>query len=158
MTTKPTALPDGATAVIPHLVCADAAAAIDFYAQAFDAVEEMRMPGPDGKLVHALIRINGAPIMLMDEFPEWGALGAKSIGKTAVTIHLYVSDVDAAFQQAIDAGATVEMEVSDQFWGDRYGSVIDPFGHSWSLATPGANPPQTPEELQQAMADAGMAG
>jgi len=150
MTDRPTAVPDGATAVIPHLVCADASAALAFYAAAFDAVEEMRMPGPDGKLIHAMTRINGAPVMLMDENPEWGARGPALLGGTPVSIHLPVVDVDGAFAQAIAAGATAVMEPADQFWGDRYGVVQDPFGHQWSLSQPLADGPRTPEQMQAA--------
>ena len=123
--------------VIPHLVVDDAAAAIDFYVKAFGAVEQGRVPGPDGKLVHAALDINGAPIMLNDDFPEMSggkSMTPTSLGGTPVTIHLQVTeDVDAKFQQAVDAGATVIAALEDQFWGDRYGVVRDPFGHQWSL-------------------------
>ncbi|MBI3213345.1 MAG: VOC family protein [Mycobacterium sp.] len=122
--------------VIPHLVVSDAAAAIDFYTKAFDAVEQGRIPGPDGKLVHAALNLNGAWIYLNDDFPEMS--GGKSmtptaLGGTPVTIHLEVTGVDAKFQQALDAGATVVVPLEDQFWGARYGVVADPFGHQWSL-------------------------
>jgi PhnB protein len=125
--------------VIPHLVVDDAAAAIDFYVKAFGAVEHGRVPGPGGKLVHASLAINGASIMLNDDFPEMS--GGKSttptaLGGTPVTIHLTVTDVDSKFQQAIDAGATVVAPLEDQFWGDRYGVLRDPFGHQWSLGQP----------------------
>lgn len=122
--------------VVPHLVVSDAAAAIDFYTKAFDAVEQGRIPGPDGKLVHAALNLNGAWIYLNDDFPEMS--GGKSmtptaLGGTPVTIHLEVTGVDAKFQQALDAGATVVVPLEDQFWGARYGVVADPFGHQWSL-------------------------
>jgi PhnB protein len=126
-------------AVIPHLVVGDAAAAIDFYVKAFDGVELGRVPGPDGRLIHAAVRINGFTVMLNDDFPEMSggkSMTPKSLGGTPVTIHLTVTDVDAKFQRALDAGATVVAELEDQFWGDRYGVVADPFGHHWSLGQP----------------------
>ena len=126
-------------AVSPHLVVDDAAAAIDFYVKAFDAVELGRVPGPDGRLVHAALRINGFLVMLNDDFPETcggKSMTPKSLGGTPVTIHMTVTDVDAKFQRALDAGATVVGALEDQFWGDRYGVVADPFGHHWSLAQP----------------------
>jgi PhnB protein len=126
-------------ALSPHLVVDDAAAAIDFYVKAFDAVEVMRLPRPDGKLVHASVRINGFLVMLNDDFPEMSdgkSMTPTSLGGTPVTIHLTVPDVDASFQRAVDAGATVVMPLDDQFWGDRYGMLRDPFGHQWSLGQP----------------------
>jgi PhnB protein len=126
-------------ALSPHLVVDDAAAAIDFYVKAFDAVEVMRLPRPDGKLVHASVRINGFLVMLNDDFPEMSdgkSMTPTSLGGTPVTIHLTVPDVDTSFQRAVDAGATVVMPLDDQFWGDRYGMVRDPFGHQWSLGQP----------------------
>src|SRR5262245_38055428 len=105
-------VPDGMTAVTPHLVVAGAAKPIDWYKQAFGAVEEMRMPGPDGRLMHGCIRINGAAIFLVDEMKEWGAVGPKSLGGSPVTVHLMVEDVDAMFARAVKAGATVTMEVA----------------------------------------------
>lgn len=144
-------------AVSPHLVVDDAAAAIDFYVKAFDAVELGRVPGPDGRLVHAAVQINGATVMLNDDFPEMcsgTSVTPKSLGGTPVTIHLTVNDVDARFQQALDAGATIVMPLSDQFWGDRYGVVADPFGHNWSLGQPVRE--VSYDEIQQAMtAEAG---
>jgi uncharacterized glyoxalase superfamily protein PhnB len=128
-------IPDGMTAVTPHLVVAGAAQAIDWYKKAFGATEEMRMPGPDGRIMHASIRINGAAIFLVDEMKEWGAVGPKSLKGSPVTIHLMVEDVDAVFDRAVQAGATVTMPVADQFWGDRYGCLEDPYGHKWSVAT-----------------------
>jgi PhnB protein len=126
-------------ALSPHLVVDDAAAAIDFYTKAFGAEEIGRIPRPDGKLVHAAVRINGFVVMLADDFPEMS--GGKSttptsLGGTPVTIHLTVTDVDAKFQRALDAGATVVVPLDEQFWGDRYGMVADPFGHRWSLGQP----------------------
>jgi PhnB protein len=135
----------------PHLVCDGAADAIDFYKKAFGAEEVMRLPGPNGKLMHASVLINGAMVLLVDEMPEYGVLGPIKIGGTAVTLHLVVPDVDAAVAQAVAAGATVTMPVADQFWGDRYGVIKDPFGHSWSIATPRPDAPKTEAELKDAM-------
>ena len=126
-------------AVLPHLTVDDAAAAIDFYVKAFDAVEHGRLPGPGGKLIHASLGINGSSVMLNDDFPEMSgdkSMTPKALGGSPVTIHLVVTDVDKQFQKAIDAGATVVMPVEDQFWGDRYGVLRDPFGHQWSLGQP----------------------
>ena len=142
-------IPEDMTSVTPHLICAGAAKAIDFYKQAFGAVEGGRMPGPDGRLMHAMIRIGGAAVMLVDEMPEWGALGPKALKGSPVTIHLYVEDVDAVVARAVKAGAKVTMPVADQFWGDRYGKLEDPFGHHWSVATHVRD--VTPEEMQKAM-------
>ena len=119
----------------PHLVCAGAAEAIEFYKKAFDAVEMVRLPGENGKLMHASVSINGASVMLVDEAPAHGMLGPKSLKGTPVSLHLKVADVDKSFAQAVKAGATVIMPVADMFWGDRYGMIEDPFGHRWSLAT-----------------------
>jgi PhnB protein len=127
-------------AVLPHLVVDDAAGAIDFYVKAFGAEELGRVPGPDGKkLFHAALKLNGSTVMLNDDFPEMSdgkSSTPKAFGGRPVTIHLVVTDVDAKFQQAIDAGASVVMPVDDQFWGDRYGVLRDPFGHLWSLGQP----------------------
>lgn len=128
-------IPDGFRTVTPHLVCAGAAKAIDFYQAAFGAVEIDRLAAPDGTLLHAALRIGDSMIMLTDECPQMGARGPLALGGTPVTVHLFVEDVDAAFQRAVEAGATVRMPVGNMFWGDRYGSVMDPFGHAWSLAT-----------------------
>jgi PhnB protein len=128
-------IPEGMHSVTPHIVCAGAADAIDFYRRAFNAVEICRVPTPDGKLIHAALRIGDSTVMLVDEMPQCGALSPKSLKGTPVTLHLFVPDVDASVKQAVAAGATITMPVSDQFWGDRYGIVQDPFGHQWSLAT-----------------------
>jgi uncharacterized glyoxalase superfamily protein PhnB len=95
----------------------------------------MKLEGPDGKVMHACVSINGSSVMLVDENPQWKALGPKALGGTPVTIHLMVDDVDKSFARAVSAGATVVMPVADMFWGDRYGVLQDPFGHSWSIAT-----------------------
>ena len=143
-------IPDGMHSLTPHLVCANAAAAIDFYVKAFHAVEQGRLPGPGGKIMHASLRIGDSALMLVDEMPEWGSLGPKSLKGSPVTIHLYVQDVDAAVAQAVAAGAKVTMPVADMFWGDRYGQLEDPFGHRWSVATHTRD--VSPEEMKKAMA------
>jgi len=119
----------------PHLVCAGAAQAIEFYKKAFNAVEGGRLDGPDGKVMHAMVRIGDSALMLVDEMPDFGAFGPKSLKGSPVTIHLYVKDADATVKQAVAAGAKVTMPLSDTFWGDRYGQLEDPFGHHWSVAT-----------------------
>lgn len=128
-------IPDGMHTVTPHLVCAGAADAIEFYKKAFGATELMRVPGPQGRLMHAHIRIGDSSVMLVDEFPEWGSFGPKSLKGSSVTIHLYVENADASFERALAAGATVRMPLENTFWGDRYGVVTDPLGHNWSIAT-----------------------
>jgi uncharacterized glyoxalase superfamily protein PhnB len=132
-TVKP--IPEGMSTVTPHIVCAGAAEAIDFYKKAFGAVEAARIPGPDGKLMHGMVKINGSPVMLVDENPKWGIVGPKTLKGTPVTMHLYVEDVDAVVAKAVGAGAKVTTPVADMFWGDRYGVIEDPFGHHWSVAT-----------------------
>lgn len=139
----------GVGLVTPHLTCEDAAAAIDFYKAAFGAEEMMRLPGPDGRLLHAAVRINGSMVMLNDLYPDMNGHSPKSLGGTPVTIHLMVDDVDAVAARAVKAGGKVVMPVEDQFWGDRYGVVEDPFGHRWSIATP-VWPPKSPEEMEAA--------
>jgi PhnB protein len=136
MTISTKSVPEGMHTLTPHLVCANCADAIEFYKKAFGAEAGMRMDGENGKIMHASMKFGDSVLMLMDEFPEWGAKGPKLVGGTSVTIHMIVDDVDAAFAQAIAAGAKEVMPVADQFWGDRYGVLEDPFGHSWSLATP----------------------
>jgi PhnB protein len=128
-------VPDGMHTVTPHLCCAGASEAIDFYVKAFGATELCKIPGKDGKLMHGAIRIGDSMIFLHDEFPEHGAVGPKARGGASVTIHLQVDDADAAFDRAVKAGATVKMPPADMFWGDRYGCVEDPWGHSWAMAT-----------------------
>ncbi|MYN38808.1 VOC family protein [Duganella sp. FT109W] len=137
------------TTVIPHLVCEGAADAIEFYKKAFNAVEQMRMPGDNGRIMHAALTIGDSTIMLADDFPEYGGLGPKALKGSPVTLHMVVPDVDASFQQAVDAGASVRMAPADMFWGDRYGQVTDPFGHHWSIATHIKD--MTPEEMMAAM-------
>jgi uncharacterized glyoxalase superfamily protein PhnB len=147
-------IPDDMHTVTPHLVCNGAANAIEFYKKAFDAVELGRLPGPQGKLMHAMIRIGDSPVMLVDEFPDMGSFGPKSLKGSPVTIHLYVKDVDATVKRAVAAGAKITMPVDDMFWGDRYGRLEDPFGHHWSVATHIRD--VNPEEMQAAMSKASV--
>ncbi len=128
-------MPAGSRTATPYLVVKDAARALTFYQQAFGATEVMRLAGPDGKVVHAEIRIGDSNLMLADEFPDWGALSPKTIGGTPVSIMLYFEDCDMVFNRAIAAGAAVLHPVQDQFYGDRSGTLIDPFGHKWTIAT-----------------------
>ncbi|HET9492570.1 MAG TPA: VOC family protein [Methylomirabilota bacterium] len=135
MTGKVKPIPDGYHAVTPYLSVAGAAGAIDFYRKAFGAKEVMRMPGPNGTIGHAEIEIGGSRIMLADEYPDMNFRSPKSFGGSAVHIHLYVEDVDAVVKQAVSVGAKVLRPVADQFYGDRMGSLEDPFGHVWHVAT-----------------------
>ena len=136
----------------PHFAVSDANAAIEFYKKAFNATELHRHMAPDGKrIMHAALQVNGAILMLNDEFPEY--TGGKSstpeaLGGTPVTLHLQVTDADSVFNQAVAAGATVKFPLMDQFWGDRYGQVKDPFGHAWSIGSPIKK--MTSEEVEQA--------
>jgi len=138
--------------VTPHLVCAGAAEAIEFYKKAFGAEELMRLPGPNGRLIHGAVRIGDSMVMLVDEMPEWGTFGPKALNGSPVTIHLNVENVDEVFAQAVGAGATAKMPVADMFWGDRYGVVVDPFGHYWSIATHARD--LTPDEILAASREA----
>ena len=147
--TQVKAIPEGMHSITPHLVCAGAADAIAFYKAAFNAEEGGRLAGPDGRLMHAHVRIGDSALMLVDEMPEWGALGPKALKGSPVTIHLYVKDVDATVAQAVKAGAKLTMPVADMFWGDRYGQVEDPFGHKWSIATHTRD--LTPDQITQGM-------
>jgi PhnB protein len=128
-------IPDGYHSVTPYLIVKNAAAALDFYKKAFGATELMRLADPSGKVGHAEIKIGDSTIMLADEFPEMGILAPQVPRSAGVSILLYVEDVDAQFRQALAAGATQLRPVKDQFYGDRSGTLADPFGHVWSLAT-----------------------
>ena len=143
-------IPDGMHTVTPHLICAGAAEAIDFYKKAFNAEETARLPGPNGKLMHGAIKIGDSTVMLADEFPDHGSFGPKAMKGSSVVIHLYVDDADAFAARAAAAGAKITMPAQDMFWGDRYGQLEDPFGHKWSIATHVRD--VTPDEMQQAMA------
>lgn len=147
-------VPDGQEGLIPQLAVVGASEAIDFYKKAFGAVEESRASTPDGeKVLHATLLIDGRPIYVNDDFPEYGdgkATDPKALGGSPVKIHRFVEDVDAAVKVAEEAGATVTMPPDDMFWGDRWAELTDPFGHQWSLATHVRD--VTPEELDEAAA------
>jgi PhnB protein len=145
-------VPSGYHTVTPYLVQSDAAAAIEFYKKAFGATEVMRMQAPGGKIGHAELKIGDSMIMMADEFPGSASRSPKSMGGTCAGVFLYVTDVDAMFQKAVDAGAKVEMPLANQFWGDRYGKLTDPFGHSWSMATHVED--VAPEEMKKRMKEA----
>jgi PhnB protein len=147
MTKKVSAIPEGYSSVTPYITISGASDAIAFYKKAFGAEEVMRMNSPDGKVMHAEIRIGGSVIMLHDENAEWKALSPKTIGGSASSIMLYVPDVDAVMKAAEQAGATVTMPAADQFYGDRCGNVTDPFGHKWAIATHIED--VTPEEIDR---------
>ncbi len=140
-------IPDGYHSVTPYLIVSDAPRALEFYKAAFGATELMRMTQPDGRVGHAEIRIGDSPVMLADEFPEIGARSPQTIGGTAVSLMVYVPDVDAVVAQAVAAGAKLTRPVADQFYGDRIGGVADPFGHSWFIATHKEDVP--PDELER---------
>ena len=142
-------IPTGFHSANPYLVVNDAARAIEFYQRAFGAKESFRMAGPDGKIGHAELKIGNSIIMIADESPHTGARSPRSLHGTSAGIYLYVPDVDRVFSQALSAGAKQDQAVQDMFWGDRYGVVIDPYGHKWSFATHISDP--TPEEMQAAM-------
>jgi len=135
MPTQVKPIPEGYHTATPYLTVRDAAKAIDFYKRAFDATEVHRMEGPDGKVAHAELKIGDSIIMLGDEMPGADTRSPQSLGGTTSGIFLYVKDVDSAFHKAVGAGARAIAQLQDMFWGDRYGKVTDPYGHSWSLAT-----------------------
>lgn len=145
MTDKLPCIPEGMTSLIPHLTCANAIEAMDFYKRAFDAVERFKLIGPNGKLMHGSMSLNGGAIMLVDENIDFGMVGPLALNGSPVTMHLFVPDVDASIAKAVAAGAVVTMPAADMFWGDRYGMVKDPYGHSWAMATPQKK--LTPEEI-----------
>ncbi len=154
MAAKVKPVPEGYHTVTPYLCIRGAAKALDFYARAFGAKEKVRMPGPDGKVMHAEILIGDSLVMLGDENPQ--AKSPSALGGTPVSIMLYVPDVDAVFKRATAAGAKTETPPADMFWGDRYGKLIDPFGHSWGIATHVED--VTPEEMKKRMAAMASAG
>ena len=143
-------IPDGYHSITPYLVVDDAQAAIDFYTRAFGAKEKFRLPMGD-RIGHAELEIGDSVVMLADEFPDMGHLGPKSRGGTTVSLLHYVEDVDSAFCKAIEAGANETRPVENQFWGDRMGTLTDPFGHVWSLATTVEE--VSPEEMQRRMSE-----
>src|SRR5262249_11683375 len=135
MANKVKPIPDGYHSVTPYLIINGAAKALEFYKKAFGAIELFRMPQPDGKIGHAEIKIGDSPIMLADESPDRGFRGPQALGGSSIGLMIYVDDVDKVFNQAVAAGAKVERPVKNQFYGDRSGGVIDPFGHVWYIAT-----------------------
>jgi PhnB protein len=142
-------IPEGYHSITPYLFIKGAAAAIEFYKKVFGATERMRMPGPDGRIMHAELKIGDSVVMLSDENPQMGALSPQTIGGTGSGVNVYVADVDAATAKAVDLGAQLVRPVKDQFYGDRSGSIIDPFGHLWSVATHVED--VAPEEMQRRM-------
>jgi PhnB protein len=135
MTASSKPVPQNFHTVTPALVVRNGAQAIEFYKKALGAEELMRMPGPDGKIMHAELKIGDSVIFLSDENPEMGTKSPQTLGGTAGSLYLYVEDVDKAFKRAVDAGGKSTMPVADMFWGDRFGSFLDPFGHNWGLST-----------------------
>jgi len=133
MAVKP--IPEGYHSVTPHLIINGAADAIEFYKKAFGATELFRFPAPDGKIGHAEIKIGDSPIMLADEFAEMGYKGPQALGGSPVSLMIYLEDVDTVFNQAVTAGATVKEALQDKFYGDRIGTLVDPFGHVWHVST-----------------------
>jgi PhnB protein len=150
----PKPIPEGYHSVTPYLAIDGASEAIEFYKKAFGAKERGRMDAPGGKIGHAELEIGDSVVMLSDALPQFSTRAPTELGGTTVSVFMYVEDVDAVVKQAVDAGAKVEIEVQDQFWGDRFGSVTDPFGHNWAIATHVEDVP--PEEMAK-RAEAAMA-
>ena len=140
-------VPQGYHTVTPYLAVDNAAEAIDFYRRAFGAKERVRMPGPGDTVMHAELEIGDSHVMLSDPFPQASTTPPKELGGTSASVFMYVEDIDSVYKQAVDAGATSLMEPDDMFWGDRFGSVQDPFGHSWTIATHIED--LEPEEMQR---------
>jgi PhnB protein len=145
MAVKP--IPEGYESITPYLTVDDADAAIEFYKKAFGAKERGRMEAPGGKIGHAELEIEGSLVMLSDALPQFATRSPKELGGTSASVFMYVEDVDAVVRRALDAGASVETEVTDQFWGDRFGALKDPFGHVWGIATHVEDVP--PEEMAE---------
>lgn len=158
MPTQAKPIPQGFRSVTPYLTLNDAARALDFYKRAFGAQEVMRMDAPGGKIGHAEIKIGDSMIMLADEMPSSGTRSPQSLGGTTAGIFLYVENADTVFNQAVSAGANVEAPLADMFWGDRYGRLRDPFGHSWSVATHKEDvaPAEMSKRMQEAVAKMGQ--
>ena len=142
-------VPEGYSAITPYLIIAGAANAIDYYKQVFDAQELMRFGGPDGTIGHAELQIGDSRIMLADENPQMGYRSPKTLGGSPTSLMLYVDDVDQVFSRAITGGAQTHQDIKDQFYGDRSGTLIDPFGHVWTIATHIED--VAPEEMQRRM-------
>ena len=156
MSVKP--IPEGYHSVTPYLIIRGAADAIEFYKKAFGAVELFRFPAPGGKIGHAEIKVGDSPIMLADEYPDMGYNGPQSIGGSPVSLMIYLEDVDSVFNRAVDAGATVKEAVQDKFYGDRTGTVIDPFGHIWHISTHKEDVSMDEMERRAKAASAGASG
>ena len=144
-------MPDSTTTLIPHLTCRNAYAAIEFYGKAFGAETLGVMPDPQGRVMHAALNIRGATIYLVEEMPEHGGTSPQALGGSPIRLHLQVPDCDAVFNRAVGAGCEVQMPLEDMFWGDRYGMLLDPYGHKWSVATTVRR--LSPEEMQKASDD-----
>jgi len=142
------AIPEGYHALTPYLVCKDAAKAIEFYSRAFGAQETVRMPGPNGRVMHAEVKIGDSMLMLSDENPDRGAVAPSGKGRSS-SLMFYTNDVDAVFKRAIDAGASSIEAPTDMFWGDRMGNLMDPFGHQWAIATHKED--VAPDEMEKRM-------
>ena len=142
-------IPDGYHTVTPSLTVKDGAKAIDFYKRAFGAQERLRIPGPDGRLMHAELQLGDSIVMLGEEMPDMGSKAPVSVGAVSSSLYVYVPDVDAAFTRAVEAGAKALMPPSDMFWGDRFGTVEDPSGHRWGLATHKEDPSLAEMEKRQ---------
>jgi PhnB protein len=143
-------IPDGYHSITPYLIIKGAAAAIDYYKEVFGAKELLRIPQPDGRVGHAELKLGDSVIMLADEFPELNTVGPKTLGNSPVGLLLYVDDVDAVFAKSVAKGAEIYKELADQFYGDRNGTIVDPFGHKWTIATHKED--ESPEEMQRRMA------
>jgi PhnB protein len=143
-------IPAGYHSVTPYLMVRDAARAMAFYRDAFGATEVMRFAGPDGRIAHAEVKIGDSHVMLADELPDQGFVGPQTLGGAGVSLMLYVNDVDATFAKALAAGATLRRPVADQFYGDRMGTLVDPYGHVWSIGTHRED--VSVEEMQRRMA------
>lgn len=146
---------EGFNTLSPYLVVDGAEKAIEFYKKALGAEVVDVSKGPDGKVYNAQLKFGNSMLMLNDEFPDYGSVGPNKLGGSPITIHMSVEDVDSLWKKAVDAGCEVTMPLADQFWGDRYGSLKDPFGHKWSMSTHIADP--TPEEMEEKMKEM-MAG
>lgn len=151
MANKVKPIPEGYHNITPYLVIKGAAAAIDFYKEAFGATEIMRMPQPDGRVGHAELKFGDSVVMLADEYPEMQVVGPRTLGNTSVGLLLYLDDVDKAVERAVSLGATIKKPIADQFYGDRMGTIEDPFGHKWTLAVHIED--VTPEEMERRMAE-----
>ena len=150
MAKKVNPVPDGYHHITPYLVIQGAAAAIDFYKKVFGATELFRMAQPDGRVGHAELKIGDSVFMLADEFPEMQVVGPKTLGNTPVGLHVYVEDADATFNHALSLGSRIKKPMADQFYGDRSGTIEDPFGHKWTIATHQED--VSPEEMKRRMA------